>query len=336
MSEERGFALEPEAPAPSVQAPRPRGRQKRATRHEEAGAGGVLGALTRGTRSFGNLWVSPRTYYAVGFGLTAMLLWIQFNADFGTAARTTVWELFRTASTWDKVYALAVFLLVSAAGYLLAAVMPAGPTRGLLGIAVGLLAFVTLAPKPEDLLEFMLPVSTAVLVGTLLATRGGLARTRVMIIALALLTSLFFMPVPAQRLAEGGASPTSYGSEAAGLVDVYLNPPADMEDSRWQVFLIKIGSTFSLFIYLVGLLALLGLGGRWSSWAGGLLLSGLVIGWSLVAYFHGSAGDVAHPVWRGLANLGAVWQLWFLPFLLPLAAAVTDLVDHPAAPDERP
>jgi hypothetical protein len=79
---------------------------------------------------------------------------------------------------------------------------------------------------------------------------------------------------------------------------------------------------------LAGLIAFLGLGGRWAGWVGVASLAVYVLGQPLRHYGVGVDPPVAVPpaTWdESLRNTVLHATLRFLPFLFPLTAAILDL-----------
>lgn len=305
----------------------------------------------------------------VGLAIAALLVWgtlfahvnpsfgFLFSREMGEAAHRWPWEFFKTESGWDlrwtPVTAWVLSLGLAGLALLVAVFLRPGRARA----ALALLAFALLTGtllQPDKSLSIMsgLNVALALLAGGVIAAsarpRPDGARRAVGFAALtlALLLALPLAPQNSDPDAPGAPAPTSAGyvSEASRAINLYvglLNPRADEQRPKPSTTEV-VGLAFyppllALLGLLVGLLSLLGLGGRWAPTAIGLLLLATVVG---PAASGALIAVDAEARMRGLeGNLPSSEQFQFLATgaaegiavllrlsLLPLALGVADVL----------
>jgi hypothetical protein len=253
--------------------------------------------------------LAPHLWILLGLAAAVALLLSLYNPVWGLRARA-----------WPQVVALAfeggryVFgpddarvwaLLLAAAAWLAALGLRSGRVRGTLvlaGAAALLLGTASPASHPGD---WILAVAFAATGGALLARRrGALLLTGAFVLA-----AWFFFP-------QAGLHPAAYTARGPDHVASLLDGVtcAEVRDG--------LASSVGLLLLAVGALSLVGLGGRWARWVGGLLLLGLWATHGVDAWL-GAGGSAG---WQeGLSAWARVAQAWPATWLLPAAVGFADL-----------
>lgn len=193
-----------------------------------------------------------RVLYLAAALLPLFEVYVGFHPDHGTVSRSWPWDLVRDGFAWDQPRALAATRLLLAGSSLLLACLRPSKGRGYAALVLG---GVALAMRGDD--AALSVVAVAITAGAVLALRGGGAdgATRWLLAAgLALLATRFLLPAseddgtPLVRLWETGLDARNLALAAVVL------------------------------LFATGLVALLGIRGRWAGVAALVSLAVLVLG----------------------------------------------------------
>jgi len=283
--------------------------------------------------------VAPTFYYLLGFFSLVALILALFNPVFGVVSRQWPHEVLGLGDSpfvWGPDAARATTLLATLLGYVIALLMRPGPGRGVvvvLGTAISWLAF---QPEPSVLGYFMLPIVVALVAGALFSS-GGTPRSRrrtrqLLFVGLVLLGAQLFLPWDPGRLSRQRVE-QPYVSTMSSTIDLYMNPPWDFLQETDSGYLELIGlhlpATAAALMWLLGLLALLGLGRRWVRWAAGILLLILYFGVAWRFYGHGPSDPLLYNLdkWQiGAAGWAEHWYSHALAYALPFAAGCSEML----------
>jgi hypothetical protein len=276
-----------------------------------------------------------RVFLLLGLVLAATIAWTMFNPEFGTVERAWPWDValgrVEGAEAWSEARVLAAEASVFAVLLLVACLLPRGRSRGILGAVVAGLGFAATMTHARGATP-ALHVAVALAAGAVLwlaaprlANRPRPGARVLLAAALAVVAVMVLVPVPSQSGVET--------SRAASLLDSLRSPPegTGLLDVLWNPEGIEV--SLAVLVLALGLVAFLGLGGRWSGGAAALLAVLLVLLAPLRVFVAGMDGEgEGSALQEGLR--GAVEQLraGLGPFLLPLVAAVLDV----ARPDPSP
>lgn len=335
MSDEFTLDLEPEPkpepkpqrePPPALKRTSTRKRVARPQRASRSAAPETKGGkLARWLR-----WiVSPRFYYSLGFLLTGYAIYALYNPGWGAMARMWPHEALGIEGTftWDLATAQLLTLIVLALALLVASFMRAGHRRGVLVAVCSGLVLVSFGTGAQ-------PVALAGLAltgGALLAPRGA-RRAALLMIGLGLLAAHLFMPWAPGRFTRGIDLAPSYQATAFDTIDALAAPkPGVVEARGWpRMILERIEPLVALLLAAVGLLALVGAGGRWARWAAGVLLL-LLCGGALAELYRGGAEGAEDAYQAGISAIALAWFGLAAAYVLNLGGAVADLLGAPAS-----
>jgi hypothetical protein len=290
------------------------------------------------------LGVLRRVSYLLGAAMAATVLFVWLNPAFGIREpRVWPWEVFFVTGedgarafdlSWTSDQALAVEWALATVALLVAALMPAGRARGTLAIGTAALAFAIFYVKKDEAVEDYFATATAIapLVAGVLWLRAAPGRPggRAVLAAgwLVAATGLL-LPYPLRSELEAGGRAATHELEFAGFVREVTDPPPHLTTFRVLTNPPAVAVYSFAGAMLVGLLAFLGLGGRWAGWAAVFFLFGYVVCFPIRHWSVGvwpSADSTAEPSWEESLRLTVLHvQLRFIPFLFPLTAAILDL-----------
>ncbi len=339
MSGENIFDLEDLEPDPKpspkpAPAPKPasvlkrtpaRKRVARPTRAEHAAPGGKRGKAAR----FLGWIVAQRFYYAASFFITTGVLLALYNPSWGAAAKAWPHEALGLGGTcaWDLATARLLALVVLALALLVATFGKTGRWRGALVVIAACLVITAY----QDVGPFAAVGGLALAGGALLTPRGA-RRTAVLSVGLALLAAHLFMPWAAERFTRGIDIAPSYQATAFDTIDALAAPKDGVVEAKgWDGIIFEhLEPAIALLLAAIGLLALVGAGGRWARWAAGALLVLLCVGTLAQRYLEGAAG-ADDALQAGAVAAAGGWFALAAAYVLGLAAAVADLaVDREA------
>lgn len=351
MSDEHPFELEPAAsePKPDLAAPVRRRRQPDLRRRPRGRSEAEASEPRQGWLArLAVLLLSPRAYYALGLLVAAGFATSLYNPAFGVLRRAWPHEVAGLGGApfvWGPDVALVLVFAVFAACCLVALCMRAGSARAAVVLFASLLVLVAFEDGTAGGGSGALPVLLAILVGALVARPQRSASRRrphvLLILGFALVATWLFLPWDTAR-ESARALPHGYHATALELAGGLLDPPADLAastvphaleppDPGWFRQLVPdLLPRVACLLLVVGALSLLGLGRRWARWAAGIVFLATWLATSVALYLRGCGGDLGD--WQaGLGSWAGSWHADLLPYALPLAAAVADLV-----PGRRP
>ncbi len=334
MSDEFTLDLEPEPepkpqPTPQRREPPPalkrtstrkRVERPKRTPRSTAPAGGGGGKLARWLR-----WmVSPRFYYGLGFLLTGYAVYALYNPGWGAMARMWPHEALGIDGTfaWNLATAQLVALIVLALVLLVATFLPAGRKRGMLVAICSGLVLVSFSDGAQPVALAGLALTGGALLAPLGSRRGAL-----LMIGLGLLAAHLFMPWAPERFTRGIDLAPGYQATAFDTIDALAAPKAGVVEAKgWpRLILERSEPIVALLLAGVGLLALVGAGGRWARWATGALLLFLCAGTLAHLYCGGAEGsDEAYQA--GISAIALAWFGLAAAYVLNLGGAVADIL----------
>mgnify|MGYP001827426783 CR=1 FL=1 len=226
------------------------------------------------------------------------------------------WKLFQTEGgavtfTWDAAHVFTLLGAFFAVFFLLTPFGPAIPSRGATVLTVAALALVIFPP-------LTLGDRTAALMGLAAAAlfsreglRDGIGARGFLFVALLLLGVSLFFPIPEP----GGA----YDAQALAIGrDLFVD--GSFGDVIQQPLTAMV--VCATLVFLLALLSWIGIGGRWSVWAGGVFLLLGVLG-PLVLAWIGSDGACV-TCHEGLSTIAGGLPADYLAFTLPVTAGALD------------
>jgi hypothetical protein len=306
MTDGNGFDLQPPRRTRTVRHPTRRSRPepKDATATASAGRAARL------------LWwlVSPGIYLFLGLVFAAGLLLCLDNPSWGVLGLRWPHEVYALQDglfVFGPDAAHVTAFLLAALACLVGLLLKPGPYRGVLGVLAAVALLAPYAPQAPGALwspAWAPTIAMAAVAAALVARHGGHVEGRRRMLlgigVLALGAALFFP-------GEG----TAYSS--AGLDHFHA-----MTDGTNVAEIVKtLPQSVGILLLVIGLAALLGLGGSWARWAGGFLVLLLAVTIPVHAYVSGEGAWSARLAGLAKAQAMAPW-VW----LLPLTAGLAELL----------
>ncbi|MDJ0522132.1 MAG: hypothetical protein QNJ90_08675 [Planctomycetota bacterium] len=327
----------PAAPAPAlkrtsrrVRAERPSKRSSVPDEAEAAGGG-------KAARFLGWI-VSPTFYYLLGFLTGVGVLLVLYNPHWGAYLRAWPHEVLGLGGgefAWNPQTTRIITLLAVVLAFAIALVMRPGRGRSFIVLFAMVLALLRFEPPATGLHPYMLAVTMALVGGMLLVVPASTPGRRVLLlVGVFLLAAHMFLPSEQTRIREAPLQGT-YHSAALVTVNHYVSPPEGMieESGLLMMLLRRLPSACGLLLLAVGLLSLIGLGGRWVRWTAGSLLVLAVLG-SLVSLYNTGTDwptYVGLDAWKaGVSHVADRWFPWSMACLLGLAGALSEIVGRRA------
>lgn len=338
----------PPAPAPAPTPTRTRRRDRTAeekpkrVRRRDVKADATAEAADAGGGIVWKIFTSPRHFYVLSAVMSAALTFALFNPSFGAQSPEWFWEVLKTggmgqAYTWNPALLQAALLPLMTLAFLAAALTKAGPARGWWVAAWVFIAFVTFQIE-RDQLQYLVPlILSGAGVGLLIRRADGSRDTRGLVIMILALGSFLFMPVPPRG---EHAHPHKYVAQAVGLVQALVDAPALDEaaaesDSgltkRLKLLLYGLPQYVMLLVFILMLLAVMGLDGRWLGYTAASLLFTLIIATTILNWQRGSATlpPMGMPDWQdwwgGATEAALSWRARFTLFLPALAGCLVEI-----------
>lgn len=334
------FDLEPDetpaAPAPQ-RAPRRAPREARGTglRRREAAAPVVDGA--EGSW-FWRFVTSPRTYYGLSALMLGVVLFVQFNPWFGMQKNDWFWAAYAHdpyyVYRWNPALVQAIFMPLALLGVLAGTLSAEGEGRGRWIAVWCVLGFVTYQISRAELFLLLPPIATIAALGVLLRTgRGDPARRLTVVVTLLLAAFLLAPKIDRQRKSNTPPTQTMLWScEAFGLIDLIGDPPGFRDEG----YLTRLGKVFvangpgfvRLASFVLLLLLLFGLRGRWFAWTSGFLLLYMLATTTWVLWDYGTATRgpaLGKEWWGGISEIGEAWRARFTAFMPALIGCICEI-----------
>ncbi len=338
MSDDGNFDLKPAGDAAEA-APTPlrrtaRGRstgKRRDAKKARRGDAASTAAPTGGVLKFLGWIVSPTFYYAVGFVFSVVLLLSLYNPTWGVLAKVWPHDVLGAgpfAFEWNEHTTRILALLSLTVATCLALLMKPGRTRGIIVLAALTLVLSRFQPLASNLYGHILPIAIALTAGALLVRRRT-GRT-VLFLGVVLVAGQMLMPWDSARAMRKNQVSSAYVSTLQTTIDYYGNPPEEfLQDGGWpRVVMQLLPQTIGLAILAIGLLALLGLGGRWARWTAGCLMLLVFVGplihmW-LAGLDRGNPDDLS--AWQlGLGQIARELHASAMAYALLIAGVVADI-----------
>ncbi|MDJ0975617.1 MAG: hypothetical protein QNJ98_14235 [Planctomycetota bacterium] len=326
------------APAP-VRARPERSTRTRARREAAPAAPGEQtgGGFARFVEGF---FTGPRWFYALTSVMSAVLLFVLYNPEFGLQARVWFWEALQGKGpaypyAWNPTLLQAAALPLLSLAFAAAALSGDRRGRSLWGAFWVLMAFVTFQVARDELRYFLPPIVAAAGVGFLIRHGRGERATQGIWIVVIVLAAFLFLPLPESKAGIGSTDlgGTGYRCAAIGLVDLMIDAPGPPEDGaltrRAKLLLLEVPQYVTLLVFVLLLMAGVGIRGRWLGHTGGALLLIFLIAFSWLQYDLGSAQMDVETVggpdwWNGARQIGDAWRARLLVFLPALAAVMAE------------
>lgn len=323
------------APPPPKRARTPRGTRTRSRRAAaEPGQPGGWKAVLAG------FFTSPRWLYGVSALLSALLLFALYNPSFGLQGKVWFWEALQGqgafyAYAWNPSLLQAAVLPLITLAFAAAAFSGDARGRGLWAAFWVLIAFVTFQIGRDELRYYLPPIVAMAGAGLLIRRARGEGATQAIWIVLLVLGSFLWLPLPESQASAGATDfgTRAYRCSAIGLVDLLIDTPGSDDDGaivrRAKVLLLEVPQYVSLVIFVLLLLAALGLRGRWMGTASGALMWIFLFAFTWLQFDLGSAEMDVETVggpdwWNGARQVADAWRSRFLVFLPALMAVMAE------------